>query len=391
MLTILLLILNPINFINQSNQINRTSVPNDPNDLNHLNQINPSNPINPINPSNSIAWAEDSKKQPTAGPAQPVPAISKHPFRILPLDVSEDYVIGQGDVLEVFVWRNEELSRQVTVRPDGKISLPLVQDLQAEGLTALQLQDQITRKFKQYVQNPTVAVIVSQINSYKISVLGKVVQPGVYPITTRTTILEAISLAGGFTEWANQKKITVITTQGGQKKKLRVNYKKIISGKDPSQNITLTRGDTIIVPWRRVIQMANFKAQKANEILISNDKKVYNLEERTGQFGENVIDFVKTLPRNVINKELIGQIVRSGTSIGANYMEADGAESKKDFRHKIALCKKESKETKHWLRISARANPNKQDECKKLSNEAQELTLIFSSILLPRKNSDKSS
>ena len=229
----LFLILNPINFINQSNQ---------------LNQLNQSNKFNPINLVNFSVWAEDSKKQPTAGPAQPVPAISKHPFRILPLDVSEDYVIGQGDVLEVFVWRNEELSRQVTVRPDGKISLPLVQDLQAEGLTALQLQDQITRKFKQYVQNPTVAVIVSQINSYKISVLGKVAQPGVYPITTRTTILEAISLAGGFTEWANQKKITVITTQGGQKKKLRVNYKKIISGKDPSQNITLTRGDTIIVP-----------------------------------------------------------------------------------------------------------------------------------------------
>jgi polysaccharide export outer membrane protein len=150
--------------------------------------------------------------------------------------------------LEVFVWRNEQLSRQVTVRPDGKISLPLIQDLQVQGLTVLQLRDQITRILKQYVQNPTVTVIVTQINSYKISVLGKVVQPGVYPITTRTTLLEAISMAGGFTEWANQGKITVITTQEGRTKKLRINYKKIVSGKDPSQNIILTRGDTIVVP-----------------------------------------------------------------------------------------------------------------------------------------------
>ena len=122
----------------------------------------------------------------------------------------------------------------------------------------------------------------------------------------------------------------------------------------------------------------NAKAQ------MPNDKK-YDLEERTAVFGENIIDFVKTIPKNVINNELIGQIVRSGTSIGANYTEADGAESKKDFRHKIALCKKEAKETKHWLRMIVRANQNKREECKKLWSEAQELTLIFSSILSPKK------
>ncbi|MDI6789847.1 MAG: four helix bundle protein [Thermodesulfobacteriota bacterium] len=117
-----------------------------------------------------------------------------------------------------------------------------------------------------------------------------------------------------------------------------------------------------------------------------NNNKVYDLEERTALFGESVIDFVKTLLQDSINRELIGQLTRSSTSIGANYMEADGAESKKDFRHKIALCKKEAKETKHWLRMIARANPHRKDECRKLWNEAQELTLIFSSILL-RKNS----
>ena len=99
-----------------------------------------------------------------------------------------------------------------------------------------------------------------------------------------------------------------------------------------------------------------------------------------------LFDFVKTLPRGLVNNELISQIVRSGAGIGANYMEADGAESKKDFQHKIAICKKEAKETKHWLRMIAKANPSKRDECKKLSREAQELTLIFSSVLLSKRN-----
>jgi polysaccharide export outer membrane protein len=193
-----------------------------------LNEINHTNQINHI----SSAFAQETKKQVEPGPIQ----------------IHESYVIGQGDMLEVFVWRNEQLSRQVTVRPDGKISLPLIQDLQAEGLTVLQLTDQITRRLKQYVQNPTVTVIISEIGSYKISVLGKVAAPGVYSINTRTTLLEAISLAGGFTEWANKRKITVIRNEGGRNKKIQINYNKIVSGKDPSQNITLQRGDTIVVP-----------------------------------------------------------------------------------------------------------------------------------------------
>ena len=242
-LTIPFFILNPIGLINVTNQTNETNQSNylnpllnqsnqinNTNEINEINQINQKNPTNEI--MNSVVWAQDTKKQPSIGPIQ----------------IIESYVIGQGDVLEVFAWRNEQLSRQVTVRPDGKISLPLIQDLHAEGLTVLQLKERITRGFKQYVQNPTVTVIVSQINSYKINVLGKVASPGVYPITTKTTLLEAISMAGGLTEWAKKRKITVITQQGGKKKKIRINYKKIISGKDPSQNIILNRGDTIIVP-----------------------------------------------------------------------------------------------------------------------------------------------
>jgi len=110
-------------------------------------------------------------------------------------------------------------------------------------------------------------------------------------------------------------------------------------------------------------------------------KKKYDLAERTARFGEDIIDFMKILPKDFINNPLISQIVRSGTSVGANYMEADGAESKKDFKHKIAICKKEAKETMHWLRMIAKANPDRKKECRKLWKEAHELALIFSSIL----------
>jgi four helix bundle protein len=126
------------------------------------------------------------------------------------------------------------------------------------------------------------------------------------------------------------------------------------------------------------------KAQMSNEIQKPHAKK-YDLEERTAKLGEGIIEFAKSLEKNEVNRPLISQIVRSGTSIGANYMEADGAESKKDFNHKIALCKKEAKETKHWLRMIAKANPHKELDCQKLWQEAKELTLIFSSILLSRK------
>ena len=115
------------------------------------------------------------------------------------------------------------------------------------------------------------------------------------------------------------------------------------------------------------------------------DEKTYDLEERTAVFGERIIDFVKTLPDNIVNRELIRQLVKAGTSVGANYNEADGAESKKDFRHKIAICRKESKESKFWLRMIARANPDRKDDCRELWTESQELTLIFSSIISLKK------
>lgn len=119
----------------------------------------------------------------------------------------------------------------------------------------------------------------------------------------------------------------------------------------------------------------------SNQAQNPSGKKKYDLEERTAKFGEDIIEFASHLPDTPVNRPLISQAVRAGTSIGANYMEADGAESKKDFQHKIALCKKESKESMHWLRMIAKANPLGSNECRGLWREVHELALIFSSII----------
>jgi four helix bundle protein len=117
-----------------------------------------------------------------------------------------------------------------------------------------------------------------------------------------------------------------------------------------------------------------------NQTQNSNFKREYDLLERTGKFGEDIIEFAKSIPDNTINRPLITQLVKSGTSVGANYEEADGALSKRDFMHKIGICKKESKESRHWLRMIAKADSTKKDDAKILWQEAHELTLIFSTI-----------
>ena len=131
--------------------------------------------------------------------------------------------------------------------------------------------------------------------------------------------------------------------------------------------------------------MSNDKIQMSNKVQNPNDKKKYDLAERTAKFGEEIIEFCQSLSDTPVNRPLISQLVRAGTSIGANYMEADGAESKKDFCHKIGLCKKESKEATHWLRMIAKANPGKKEQCARLWQEAHEFALIFSSILNKKK------
>ncbi len=123
-----------------------------------------------------------------------------------------------------------------------------------------------------------------------------------------------------------------------------------------------------------------------NQVQNPNDKKIYDLSERTGKFGVEIIIFVKGIKENNINRSIINQLVRSATSIGANYMEADCAESKKDFNHKISICKKEAKETTHWLHMLATTESTEKERCRELWQEAHELTLIFSAIVKRKYN-----
>ncbi len=163
----------------------------------------------------------------------------------LKADVS-NYVIGPEDVLYIHVWREELLSRTVPVRMDGNISLPLIDEVQASGLTPLQLKEVLIEKLKKFIDDPNVSVIVMEANSHKVYISGQVRAPGVYRLRSQTSILQIIPMAGGFTEWANQKKILIIRKEGGQEKRINVNYKKILEGKE--ENFVLKAGDTIIVP-----------------------------------------------------------------------------------------------------------------------------------------------
>jgi polysaccharide export outer membrane protein len=159
---------------------------------------------------------------------------------------SSQYVIGPEDGLYIHVWKEENLSRAVPVRIDGKISLPLIDEIQAAGLTPLQLKENLIKRFREYVDIPNVSVMVMEANSFKVFVSGQVRSPGVIRLRSETSILQLIPMVGGFTEWANEKKILVIRKEEGKEKRHTVNYKRIVSGKDP--NFVMKSGDTVIVP-----------------------------------------------------------------------------------------------------------------------------------------------
>jgi len=159
---------------------------------------------------------------------------------------SSQYIIGPEDILYVHVWKEDTLSRTVPVRIDGKISLPLVDEVAAAGLTPLQLKENLIKRFRDFVDIPNVSVIVMEANSFKVFVSGQVRTPGVLRLRSETSILQVIPMVGGFTEWANEKKILVIRKEGGQEKRIIINHKRIVDGKDP--NFIVRSGDTIIVP-----------------------------------------------------------------------------------------------------------------------------------------------
>jgi polysaccharide biosynthesis/export protein len=158
-----------------------------------------------------------------------------------------EYVIGPDDVLHVAVWKETDLSATLPVRPDGKISLPLLDDVQAAGLTPKQLADSITVKLKKYVADPRVTVVVTAINSKRIYMVGEVLHTGAMPMLPNMTVLQALSSAG-INQFANTKGIYVLRTENGKQEKLPVNYRKIIKGDLIQQNYVLQPGDTIVVP-----------------------------------------------------------------------------------------------------------------------------------------------
>jgi polysaccharide export outer membrane protein len=159
-----------------------------------------------------------------------------------------NYSIAPEDVLTIDVWKEPEISRTVPVRRDGKISLPLLNDLQAAGLTPTQLGSEIVERLRATIVHPQVTVIVAQMSSLRIYVLGQVTRGGAYPLVPGMTVMQALSVAGGFTPYANVKKIHVMRTENGTEKIFPLNYKDVSRGRKPEQNIHLKPGDTIVVP-----------------------------------------------------------------------------------------------------------------------------------------------
>jgi polysaccharide export outer membrane protein len=159
-----------------------------------------------------------------------------------------NYVIGPQDMLDISVWKEAELTRTIPVRPDGKISMPLLNDVRAAGLTPNQLAAQITTSLKRFVTDPQVTVIVTQINSQRVYILGEVTRTGAYPLLPGMTLLQALSSAGGFTQFANRKKIYMFRTENGKQNKYPFDYKAVVDGKRTDENVVLKAGDTIVVP-----------------------------------------------------------------------------------------------------------------------------------------------
>jgi polysaccharide export outer membrane protein len=186
--------------------------------------------------------ADAQAPPPATTPPAPMPATAG-------VTAPADYTIGPEDVLAVLFWREKDLSvEELVVRPDGMITLPLMNDVKAAGLTPDQLRDEITRAAGQYVQDPNVTVVIKQINSRKVYVTGQVNKPGPYPLVGPTTVLQALALAGGLMEYAKGNDIVVMRTTEGKTQTFRFRYKDVIQGKRLEQNIALKPGDTVVVP-----------------------------------------------------------------------------------------------------------------------------------------------
>lgn len=186
-----------------------------------------------------------SPPAPAATPARtPAPAVPAAAGVAAP----PDYLIGADDVLSIVYWKDKDMSTDVTVRPDGRISLPLLDDVQAAGLTTMQLRDRLMEASQRYIEDPNVTVVVHQINSRKVFITGEVAKAGPYPLGGPMSVLQLITSAGGLRDYADAKHIIILRTENGRPVSYRFNYKDVASGKNLRQNIELKPGDSVIVP-----------------------------------------------------------------------------------------------------------------------------------------------
>lgn len=194
--------------------------------------------------SNGLLLAQ----QKPSAPANGSPGMKTPPAVPAGTTVPSDYVIGADDVLTVIFWREKDLSGDVAVRPDGRISIPLLNDVQAAGLTPEQLRARLTEAANELLEEPTVTVVVKQINSRKVFITGQVAKPGPYPLNGPTNVVQLIAMAGGVLEYADDKNISIMRTEKGRQISLRFNYDQVKKRRNLQQNIQLRPGDTIIVP-----------------------------------------------------------------------------------------------------------------------------------------------
>ena len=201
-------------------------------------------------PVYGLAQADSSRTSQGSPQAQPNEKLEKALLIVTP-----EYFIGPEDVLNITVWRNADLSREVTVRPDGRISLPLIGDITAVGKTPAQLSEDISSKLKEYKENPQVSIVIKEVNSYAIYVLGEVAKPGKYPLRSKTTLLQGITIASGFTQTAARNKMVVFrfAKDGQGQIKIKASYDDIVLRDGSNQNIELKPGDQIVVPSETMV------------------------------------------------------------------------------------------------------------------------------------------
>ena len=206
-----------------------------------------------FSPASAAGLQQSVPQTPANPPAQPPtqrPATpSAQPPQMPPsAQLPTGYVIGPDDVLAIVFWRDKDMSVETTVRPDGKITLPLINDVQAAGLTPDQLRDELQKAATKYLEDPTVSVVVKTINSRKVFITGQVAKPGAYSLSGPTTVMQLIALAGGLNEFADSKNILIMRNENGKPVAYPFNYKDVLKRKNLKQNIELKPGDTIVVP-----------------------------------------------------------------------------------------------------------------------------------------------